>query len=228
LRDPNRLRLLEADRVITLALRGLHRPKTALDVGTGSGIFAEILVHRGLQVSGVDANPEMLSLARSFVPTAVFKEGSAEKLPFEDGAFDLTFMGLLLHETDQPAEALHESHRVTTQRLAVLEWAYRSEPFGPPRVTGCLPARSNHFQEKRGSAYFRCTGCKSWCFICSTFEPYFAVSRENGQPDRVKSCLIKVPLLAENQRNHCLEYPGILSGFLALSLQLTILEFVAV
>jgi ubiquinone/menaquinone biosynthesis C-methylase UbiE len=133
LRDPSRLRLLEADRVITLALQGLHRPKTALDVGTGSGIFAEILVHRGLQVSGVDANPEMLSLARSFVPTAVFKEGSAEKLPFEDGAFDLTFMGLLVHETDQPAEALHESHRVTTQRLAVLEWAYRPEPFGPPR-----------------------------------------------------------------------------------------------
>ncbi len=47
-------------------------------------------------------------------------------------SFDLVFMGLLLHETDDISAALAEAHRVTSRRLAVLEWPKEQQEFGPP------------------------------------------------------------------------------------------------
>jgi len=60
-----------------------------LDVGTGSGIFAEEFDQRGLHVSGVNANPEVVELAGGFVPQADFKEGIAEHQLYPDRSFDL-------------------------------------------------------------------------------------------------------------------------------------------
>lgn len=133
LRDPERIARLEVGRAVDLALENLVDPQNVLDVGTGSGLFAEKFAARGLQVTGLDVNPEMLPAARQYVPTGIFQEGVAEKLPFPDGSFDLVFMGLLLHETDDTLAALQEAHRVTRQRLAVLEWPDEEQPFGPPR-----------------------------------------------------------------------------------------------
>lgn len=133
LRDPDRLERLEVRRVVDLALEGLSEPKTALDVGMGSGVFAEEFAARGLRVTGVDVNPEMLAAARSFVPSGDFREAAAESLPFADRSFDLVFMGLLLHETDDTLAALKEARRVGRQRLAVLEWPDEEQEVGPPR-----------------------------------------------------------------------------------------------
>jgi ubiquinone/menaquinone biosynthesis C-methylase UbiE len=86
-----------------------------------------------MQVTGLDANPAMLPAARQYVPSGIFQEGEAEKLPFLDGTFDLVFMGLLLHETDDTLSALSEAHRVARQRLAILEWPDEDQSIGPPR-----------------------------------------------------------------------------------------------
>ncbi len=40
-------------------------------------------------------------------------------------------MGLVLHETDDLLKSLQEARRVASQRVAVLEWPYRVEDFGP-------------------------------------------------------------------------------------------------
>lgn len=133
LRDPDRVSRLEVERVANLALENLEGANTLLDVGTGSGLFAEIFALRGLQVTGLDVNPEMLKAASLYVPSGIFQEGIAEKLPFQDGVFDLVFMGLLLHETDDVLAALREAHRVAFKRLVVLEWPEEEQPFGPPR-----------------------------------------------------------------------------------------------
>jgi ubiquinone/menaquinone biosynthesis C-methylase UbiE len=133
LREPDRIARLEVTRVVDLALEKLARPRSALDVGTGTGVFAEQFAARGLLVTGLDANPAMLPVARQFVPSGIFQEGEAEKLPFADKAFDLVFMGLLLHETDETLAALSEAHRVAVQRLAILEWPDEDQPIGPPR-----------------------------------------------------------------------------------------------
>lgn len=130
LRSPERLKLLEVDRVVDLVLDQTDA-KTALDIGTGTGIFAEALNKRGLSTHGIDANPEMLAVARRFVPDAVFETSPAEHLPYADGTFEVTFMGLVLHETDDQSKAMSEAFRVTRQRLAVLEWPYEQQDFGP-------------------------------------------------------------------------------------------------
>jgi ubiquinone/menaquinone biosynthesis C-methylase UbiE len=132
LRDPERIARLEVDRVCELTLQGVERPSTVLDIGTGSGLFAERFAERGIQVTGVDVNSQMLPVAIAHVPSGNFQEGAAEQLPFPDASFDLVFMGLLLHETDDPSLALREAYRVGRGRLAILEWPDEEQDFGPP------------------------------------------------------------------------------------------------
>ncbi len=131
LRDPNRLAFLETDKVVNFCLEGIT-PRTVLDVGTGSGIFAEVFFRLGLEVTGVDIQEPMLDAARKYVPGAIFQLASSENLPFEDTAFDLVFLGLVLHESEHPPLALRESARVCSHRLAILEWPFREEGYGPP------------------------------------------------------------------------------------------------
>jgi ubiquinone/menaquinone biosynthesis C-methylase UbiE len=131
LRNPDRVERLEVERVVAIVLEGLVNPVSVLDVGMGSGLFAEAFAAKGLQVSGCDANPEMIQMAQSFVPKGIFKAGTAEELPFNDEEFDLVFMGLVLHETDDRAKAIQGAFRVTHKRLAVLEWPYLVQDFGP-------------------------------------------------------------------------------------------------
>lgn len=130
LRSPERLAWLEVDRVVELSLQDGNF-RRVLDVGTGSGIFAETFSKAGLEVVGVDANPEMLETARKLVTGVRFEDAIAETLHFPDAAYDLVFMGLLLHETDDRVQAIREAARVAQQRVAVLEWPYKEQEVGP-------------------------------------------------------------------------------------------------
>ena len=131
LRAPQRVAMLEVERVVDACLNDLLA-STVVDVGTGSGIFAEAFANRSLQVTGVDPNPEMLDAAKHFVPQGTFVEGTIEVLPFEDRSFDLVFLGHVLHESDDLLQALKETHRVVRHRVGILEWPYRKEESGPP------------------------------------------------------------------------------------------------
>jgi len=126
LRAPERIALLEVPRVVALSSEGLTI-KNALDVGTGTGIFAEAFAALGIEVMGIDVNTDLLALAREHVPTAQFKEAPAEKIPFANQAFDLIFLGHVLHETDNQLSVLQEARRVARQRVTILEWPYRQE-----------------------------------------------------------------------------------------------------
>jgi SAM-dependent methyltransferase len=130
LRAPERLERLEVGRVVDLVLDGIHA-QTGLDVGTGSAIFAEEFARRGLTVTGIDANAEMLHGARPYVPEGNFLQAVAENLPFADNAFDVVFLGLVLHETDDLLKTMAEACRVAQVCVAVLEWPYQAEEFGP-------------------------------------------------------------------------------------------------
>lgn len=131
LRSEERKERLEVKRVVDLSLD--HEPVTfVLDVGTGSGLFAEEFAKRGPRVIGVDQNTEMIEAAKHFVPEARFYTAPAENLPFNDSSFDVVFFGLVLHEVDDYLKALKEASRVTRKEAAVLEWEYKTQEFGPP------------------------------------------------------------------------------------------------
>ncbi|MGA3086340.1 MAG: class I SAM-dependent methyltransferase [Thermodesulfobacteriota bacterium] len=159
LRDPDRLAFLETDKVVSFCLEGIN-PRTILDVGTGSGIFAEAFFHLGLKVTGVDIQEPMLQAARINVPGASFHLASSENLPFEENAFDLVFLGLLLHESEQPLQTLKESARVCTIRTAVLEWPYKEGGYGPPLEHRMEPEKLKSLAASSGFSQVRTISLK--------------------------------------------------------------------
>jgi SAM-dependent methyltransferase len=103
---------------------GLTAPAHVLDVGTGTGQAAGILVQRfpGATIDAVDASPAMIEVARAKPELSGIRFAVADggRLPYADGGFDLT-VSLLV----QPFEA--ELHRV----LAPGGWALFCYPMGP-------------------------------------------------------------------------------------------------
>jgi ubiquinone/menaquinone biosynthesis C-methylase UbiE len=149
LRATDRILRLDVPRVVTLSLDGLATANV-LDVGTGTGVFAEAFVASGMSVTGIDTNAELLTIAAEFAPAAQFREAAAEEIPFPDGSFDLVFLGHVLHEADDPLAALREARRVARQRVAILEWPYRDELHGPPLAHRLSPATVTDLAARAG------------------------------------------------------------------------------
>lgn len=133
LRSPQRLALLDTEQVVEICLEDMNAT-SVLDVGVGSGVFAEAFAGRGLDVTGIDANPSMIETAQRLVPKGHFQVAEAEALPYTDHTFDLVFLGHVLHETDERVKVLQEALRVARRRVVVLEWPYRETEVGPPLV----------------------------------------------------------------------------------------------
>ncbi len=83
-----------------------------LDVACGPGYSAGLAVKRGAVAFGLDFAAAMVDKASTLYPAAVFKEGDAENLPFEDNSFDAVVCAFgLLHFAD-PDKAIAEAFRV--------------------------------------------------------------------------------------------------------------------
>jgi ubiquinone/menaquinone biosynthesis C-methylase UbiE len=101
----------EAFAPIEVALDSLElRPKRVLDLGTGTGRAAFLLARRypEAEVVGVDLAADMLAEARRLTPPEVsgrvrFQEADAERLPFEDGAFELVSLANMIPFFDELA-----------------------------------------------------------------------------------------------------------------------------
>lgn len=104
------LRPIAAEVVRRAALEPGER---VLDVGTGTGIAAAAARGAGRHVTGIDAAPGMLAIARAEVDGVTFEEMDFMRLRFADGAFDvLVAAHSLLFAADRVA-ALTEWRRVT-------------------------------------------------------------------------------------------------------------------
>jgi SAM-dependent methyltransferase len=92
---------------------GLNRGTAYLDVGCGAGVAAQIAAERGARVTGLDATPNLLAIARARVPAGDFHLGDLEKLPFPDKQFDLVTGFNSFQYAGNPGGALGEARRVT-------------------------------------------------------------------------------------------------------------------
>jgi ubiquinone/menaquinone biosynthesis C-methylase UbiE len=97
--------------VLSWLLRGFSRPKSILEIGCGTGHFTRWLSDQGLAAMGLDLSAAMLTEARALdgVPLV---QGDARRLPFADGAFDLTALVTTLEFLARPREPLAEAWRV--------------------------------------------------------------------------------------------------------------------
>lgn len=86
--------------------------KTFLDVGCGTGFYAERLAPYFEAVSGVDPASKMLDTARSRLPSGRFIKGHITSLPFFDRSFDVVLCARVLSHVDEIELALNETIRV--------------------------------------------------------------------------------------------------------------------
>lgn len=96
-----------------VAVAGLTRDSTVLEVGCGTGNYIAALqsVSR-CSCWGVDPSEEMLSVAAARCGEASVKPGRAERLDFPGGLFNLVFSVDVIHYVGDRAEHFREAHRV--------------------------------------------------------------------------------------------------------------------
>jgi demethylmenaquinone methyltransferase/2-methoxy-6-polyprenyl-1,4-benzoquinol methylase len=106
-----------------------------LDVATGTGMVAFGLADRGAEVVALDQSEQMLAGARAklaarpeFVGRLRLVHGQAERLPFDDAAFDALTFTYLLRYVDDVQATMAELARVIRPggRIGMVE-------FGVPR-----------------------------------------------------------------------------------------------
>ena len=85
-----------------------------LDVGCGTGFLIDLLVkQRPARYVGLDLSTEMLRMARQKqIAGAEFVNGTADKLPFADGSFDIVTCSQSFHHYPYPETAMQEAYRV--------------------------------------------------------------------------------------------------------------------
>jgi SAM-dependent methyltransferase len=103
-----------------LALLKPQRGERILDLGCGEGNHLLFLNSLGLDISGIDASPYMISRARERLGNrCTLKTAMAEDLPFDDNEFDLAVFINTLEFVDDPLKALKEAGRVAKRKVFV-------------------------------------------------------------------------------------------------------------
>ena len=96
--------------------------KAALDVGCGAGLLAEPLARLGAKVSGIDASPEVISVARDHAANMGlgidYRSGDVQEL---EGQFDLiTAMEVIEHVAEPAAFVKALAKRLAADGLLIL------------------------------------------------------------------------------------------------------------
>jgi ubiquinone/menaquinone biosynthesis C-methylase UbiE len=101
------------DTAITLGAN----PSFILDLGCGAGSLLRQCgtVWEAAELAGIDPAPNMIKIARSLTPNAVFHCGYPENLPFADESVDLAFTTMSFHHWNDHDKSLKEIHRVLTR-----------------------------------------------------------------------------------------------------------------
>jgi len=86
--------------------------RTVLDVGTGTGRFAQYFNDSGFDIVGIDASLSMMAKARE-KKVRNLVQADAHRLPFRDRAFDGVIMIHVLHLVRDWVEVVGEVGRVT-------------------------------------------------------------------------------------------------------------------
>jgi ubiquinone/menaquinone biosynthesis C-methylase UbiE/DNA-binding MarR family transcriptional regulator len=151
-------------------LRLVPRGLRVADVGCGTGLLTLTLAGVAEAVEAVDASARMVRLARAKLRRAgaanvTVRRASAEKLPFDDGAFDAAFAFHLLRHLVRPADALAELGRTVKpgggfvlvelepHGLRALRAVTGAQHLGLPRETVRAGLRRAGFGDARFSAF---------------------------------------------------------------------------
>lgn len=92
-----------------------------LVIGVGSGNHLLLLHRLGFNVSGIEASPCMLDMAKARLGNRCeLKKGRAEDIPYDDNEFEYAIFVNTLEFVDDPLEALREAGRVTRKKVLIV------------------------------------------------------------------------------------------------------------
>lgn len=138
----NHLLSFSVDRLWRRRLVGLvsaRRPKTVLDMATGTGDLALAMARRipGASIVGADISHGMLAVARkkaAGTPEVKFVHAAAEELPFAEGAFDAATVAFGVRNFQDIPAALEGFRRVLVGggALYVLEFSGEQDKILSP------------------------------------------------------------------------------------------------
>jgi SAM-dependent methyltransferase len=119
--------------LLRLARRHLEDPSgvDALDVGCGIGLSDRYLEGRVGSLTGVDVSPGVLERAREANPWADYVLYDGERLPFDDGSFDLTFAICVVQVIEPAKRAAFVSELARVTRPGGLTVAFEHNPLNP-------------------------------------------------------------------------------------------------
>ena len=119
---------------------------TILDIGCGTGKLALYLKEAiGGDVTGIDPGRESIEKARKQSSSVTFEVQLAEETAFANNTFDLVVSLKALHEMDNPAKVLRESHRL----LNVDGWVFIIDWIGSNAKTGGHAHAGRYFTPER-------------------------------------------------------------------------------
>lgn len=112
----NPVALLRAEHALVdpWVLENLPAQAEVLDIGCGGGFLSNFLARAGCRVTGLDASPASLAVARAHDATGrvSYHEGNAYALPFADSSFDVVCAMDFLEHVDEPQRVIAEAARV--------------------------------------------------------------------------------------------------------------------
>lgn len=126
-----------------------------LDLATGTGWTSRVVARHGADVTGVDIGTDLVAAAAERAKAEGLKIdyriGDAEKLPFDDGAFDAVISTCGVMFASRPEAAASELARVcgTGGRIALTTWLSDSnlfkmfmvmKPYMPPPPSSAPPS----------------------------------------------------------------------------------------
>ncbi len=97
-----------------------RRQQRLLEVGCGPGRFLQFFWESGFDVTGLDASPAMLELARERMGSkADLHLGRAEHLPFADREYDVVALLTVLEFCEDPGQVIAEALRVARKAILI-------------------------------------------------------------------------------------------------------------
>jgi 2-polyprenyl-3-methyl-5-hydroxy-6-metoxy-1,4-benzoquinol methylase len=128
---------------------GIGPGRSVLDLGCGAGVFCRLAADAGASVTGIDAAPALVEIARERVPEGRFDVGDIQALPYQDRSFDIVTAFNILQFVPGPLTTLTEVRRVARPqgRIYILVWGREQHtellavmkalhPLVPPRPAG--------------------------------------------------------------------------------------------
>lgn len=123
------------DKRVTFIRQNIARGSNILDVGCGTGVLAERLLHQGYDVTGADPFAGMLEIMRLRDSRLKTVHAPGQDMPFDDNTFDFTYCVAVMHHVADPKDVhdtLVEMVRVTKPGGHILVWDHNPRnPYWP-------------------------------------------------------------------------------------------------